>query len=259
MPDVGTSRPVWSAFRYALPGPAHAALRSAVWRDLHRRHALNVAPSVWSVVHDLDGLGELCDRISAAGGEVSLTPVGTVDRGDVALQSRLDLACEHVWDDLRTSIDWVESQVAAAGVDGEAARRAVDELRAGYRDARPRDVIDSVVGRHVADRLGALEAAVAPEPGDPRARAVHRPHRVRVSGVWDRVDGLVTVVAALQPCPTLVWERALLDFETWAYRPSPQRLPVVHGTVVDVVAPGDVDAVVSALSARVSSFDRTLE
>jgi hypothetical protein len=259
--DPLADRPVWSAFRYSLPGTAQAALRSSVWRELQRLHALNVASTVWAVTHH-DGvatrLDDLRARVARAGGDASVTAVGHVHRRDVELQSRVNRACEHLWDDLLNATDWLESQLAASRLGPTERTAAIDELRAGYGAVRPRDVVGSVASRHVADRLHGLAALARPGVTDVDERPAPGRHRVRVDGVWRRRDGQVTVVASLHPCPSLGWELAFHDFESWAYRPSARRAPVEHGTVVDSVAPGDFDAAVRAIAARVSSFEQTL-
>jgi hypothetical protein len=259
--DPLAARPVWSAFRYALPGPEQAALRSSVWRELRRLRALSVAPAVWAVTHH-DGIATqlelLRSRVVDGGGEASVASVGHVHRNDVELQSRVNRACEHLWDDLLNATDWVESQVSASRLGPHELADAVDELRAAYRTTRPGEVVASVTGRHVTDRLHALADLVGRGTVETDRLPAPGRHRLSVDRVWRRRDGQVTLVASLRPCPSLAWELALHDFESWAYRPSARRAPIEHGTIVVPVPPGDLDAAVAAIRARISSFEQTL-
>ncbi len=258
-------RPRWTAFRYTLGRAGPGATRTALWRALRGERALNLRPTVWAVPRPADDprLTLLVRRVRAVGGVASVAEVDHDGREDVELQSRLNRSCERLWADLLNRIEWFEYGLDRSGP-VEDRRAACDALRDQYAAVRPFDIVGSRAGMEASARLSTLAARWGLDLLDghddvavaPRALRPAR-HRVELDALWLRRDGDVGFVARLRPRPSVAWEHALASFEAWAYRPSPNRWAITHGSVAGVAGGGDLAAALDGLEARVHTFEQS--
>jgi hypothetical protein len=78
--------------------------------------------------------------------------------------------------------------------------------------------------------------------------------RVDVRAGWALDDGTARYVVALNPTPSVAWERAFGEFERTAYTPSPARPRIRHGAIALVCAPDDLETEAAALERRLRLF-----
>jgi hypothetical protein len=252
------TRPVWMAFEYVLATPDRSA-RAVIWRRLRALRALNLKQGAWAVVL-CDGQRErllsLAEWITASGGTASMTEVGYEEQGDRELQSRLNRACERLWDDFFNEADFFPMPGASDTAAHDEATAALGRLRSLFADIVVRDSVQSDAGRVAAERLDALSLALAADaPVEPRLRSDLR-CRVEVGSAWHLCSGLTRCTAVLAPDPSQAWDLAFQRFEDATYLPSDARVPLRHGTFTWTSPPGEVAAGVKALEERVSRFQQ---
>lgn len=250
-------RPVWFAFRYSLHGRSDA-VRAAVWRELKDMQALNVRQRTWAVAERADEherLAELTERVCLGGGAASLDRVGHDTPTDDDLQSRLDRACERLWDDFFSAAESSPALLQPDAHPSAERRAAIQELRARFAATTARDIVGSEAGRRADARLSALTTDLhgSGEP-DPDIRPHARAPRVHLATSWALCGGATHFVARLEPLPDAWWDEAFAQFEAYVYLPSPDRVPLRHGTFTATAPAGEVAARVADLDARVQRF-----
>ncbi len=252
------SRPVWMVFEYVLARPDRSA-RAVIWRRLRSMRALNVKQGAWAVLL-CDGQRErllsLAEWITAAGGSASVTEVGYETSADRELQSRLNRACERLWDDFFNEADFFPDP-GLPGTEAHAEAAAVlHRLRSLFAEIVVQDGVQSDAGKVAAVRLDALAGALGEEaPFEPRL-GTDRRCRVEVGASWHLCNGDVRTTAVLAPAPSQMWDLAFAQFEASVYTPSATRVPLQHGTFTWTAPADDRAAGVKAIEERVSRFQQ---
>lgn len=262
----------WSLLHYRL-GEHLSPLRSAVWRDLRERRALNLGHGRWAVAHDqhgAHGLDPVLTRIGDAGGEHALREVGHQQNDDVELQVLLRQSCRRLWDAFFNGVDRLSTRLTFAEPDElEALTAMLDDLRGTYGDTVERDLLCGEAMARAGDALDRLadQFAERAELVGPSSGSAVRSPDGRQAGrrSVDRVathatgDGAARVLVRVRPVPSLAWEQAFTDFESYAYRPSADRPPLRHGLFVWNGPSDGVEDAVGRLQDRIEVFGRSLD
>lgn len=254
--DAFASRPVWCVFEYALPTPDRS-LRAVVWRQLRDMRALNVAQGIWAVVlceGQHGRLMDLADRIAEAGGTSSTREVGYEMPEDKRMQSRLNRACERLWDDFFNAADFFPRPADASPEDRLV---ALDALQAVYTECLVHDCVRSDAGLGARGRLDELIRDVTGHLSDDSPPPVEpgRWGRVERASSWLLCSGDSLSIAVLAPAPGVAWELAFRRFERSVYVPSETRVDICYGTFVWTGAAEEAPGVLTTLQHRVDLFE----
>jgi hypothetical protein len=251
----------WTAFMYRMPSRP-SRHRVALWRDLHRLGAVNLLHATWAVPHGEAGppdLAHLLATVTAAGGRASAAEAGGGGPVDDDLCGRLVEACERLWDGFINDVDGLEFSLAEGAMNEPDTADQVAGLRTRFVELVVQDLVQSGASVRAGCKLTTCaEQAASPSPSSaPDQRAVR--HHVELIGApVALVDGTVRYVAALDPAPSLAWERELAEFESVVYRPDPARVPFTHGVFVWACPSGDREPTVEQLQGRVRRFEQSL-
>lgn len=252
------SRPAWMVFEYTLPA-ADRSLRAIVWRLLRSMHALNLKQGAWAVAlgeGQLERLRSLAGRITAAAGTASMVEVGYERPAERELQSRLNRACERVWDGFFNEADFFPAPGEPTSDARGAAEEVFDRLQTLFAEGMVKDIVQSDASWVASTRLDELGERLLDGQHDERLDAEKR-CRVEMAVQWQLCNGLTRNVAVLSPIPALAWNRAFRRFEETMYLPRADRVELRHGTFTWVDATDDGAEMMRALEERVGRFQRS--
>jgi hypothetical protein len=254
--------PRWFAFRIKLPD---AAARAAPWRAQRALDAVNVQRGLWAVRGDPGHrrrLDELAALAAASGGHTTVKEVGSTAADDIVLGSRLHRACERLWETFATQADWYVSRLGRR--DGDLTERvaALTGLYDQFGSIVGIDIARSYASRHAETRLQRLAGDLIEDAGlDPQrwCREERRPHRrVGEPSSFPLADGRRVHVARVLKTADPVWAAAFAQFESFAYQPSPDRVPLRAGVFRWVAPAGAEREMLPAMGARVERFEASL-
>ncbi len=275
--DPAPPRVLWLALRYAV---GRRAARAAAWRRLQKVGAVNIEPGLWGVRAgpvEADQLASVVRLIEEAGGEATVDEIGWRPAAEVALSSRLERACERLWDDLFNAAEWyaatydppLASRPSSAGdaTDANEATRWEEQVEhlgalfATFGRLAARDVVQSQAMERaewtVTHEARRLIAALGAEP-DVSVAPSARARRVRIAARSARSDGRVACVALVRPTIDPLWQAAFDAFEARTFAPDPTRPELRAGTFRWVGDPAHEPEVLRGLERRVRLFESSL-
>lgn len=259
VPDVG-DRPEWWTFDYSLHNCRNAtvtATRGRASRTLKELRALRLRHGSWAIArHDDEHAGVLAaliERITGEGGAARLTHVGFETEADIRLQSTLNRACERLWDDFFNEAEFHETHCRE--LSAGARHEAVAALRSQFCTVVPQDIVMSDALTRAEAKLDDLAGDLV-ETGIPETSGRPTLAKPAISWrSWKLRSGRTAFVAHITPTPSVAWELAFRDFETFAYLPAPDRVPLRHGTFRWIGPPAPASSVSDALMQRIGHFE----
>jgi hypothetical protein len=267
--EVSTGpRVLWLALRYSV---GSRSARAAAWRRLQKVQAINIEPGLWGVragpaeAEQFDAVAAL---IEDAGGHARVDEIGLQPGVEVALTSRLERACERLWDEFFNAAEWYAATHELRSGDDDAPTVAHDRVEdlaglfAMFGTLATRDVVQSqameraewAVLRDTRDLLTSL----GPDAPAPSAPPLGRGPRVRLAARGLCGDGSATYVALVRPGIDPLWEAAFAAFEERTFVPDPTRPALRAGSFRWVGDPAGEAEVLRGLDRRVRLFESSL-